>query len=99
MGRFLAAKIPGAKYVELDGIDHLPWVGNADTIADEIEEFLTGMRHGAEIDRVLATVMFSDDSTRKAAELGDRRWRDLLTEHHTRSFAPISSARCSSPAR
>ena len=84
MGRFLAAQIPGAKYVELDGIDHLPWVGNADAIADEIEEFLTGVRHGAEIDRVLATVMFSDivDSTRKAAELGDRRWRDLLTEHH-----------------
>src|SRR5262249_17400344 len=58
---------------------------NSDAIADEIEEFLTGVRHGAAPDRVLATVMFTDivDSTRRAAELGDRRWRDLLDAHHT----------------
>jgi pimeloyl-ACP methyl ester carboxylesterase len=85
MGRYMAERIHGAKYVELSGQDHLPWVGNADQILDEVEEFLTGVRRGAEPDRVLATVMFTDivDATRKAAELGDRRWRDLLDAHHT----------------
>jgi class 3 adenylate cyclase len=83
--RYMAERIPGAKYVELPGNDHLPFVGNADAILDEIEEFLTGVRRGPETDRVLATVMFTDivDATRKAAELGDRRWRDLLDAHHT----------------
>jgi pimeloyl-ACP methyl ester carboxylesterase/DNA-binding winged helix-turn-helix (wHTH) protein len=56
-GRFVARLIPGCKYVELDGCDHLPFVGNQDEILDEIEEFLTGMRHAGEIDRVLATVL------------------------------------------
>ncbi|MEK7715638.1 MAG: adenylate/guanylate cyclase domain-containing protein, partial [candidate division NC10 bacterium] len=85
MGRYMAERIHGAKYVELSGQDHLPWVGNADQILDEVEEFLTGVRRGAEPDRVLATVMFTDivDATRKAAELGDRPWRDLLDAHHT----------------
>lgn len=83
--RYMAERIAEAKYVELPGADHLPWVGNGDQIVDEIEEFLTGVRHGAEPDRVLATVMFTDivDSTHRAAELGDRRWRDLLDAHHT----------------
>ncbi len=83
--RYMAERIPGAKYVELPGNDHLPFVGNAAAILDEIEEFLTGVRRGPETDRVLATVMFTDivDATRKAAELGDRRWRDLLDAHHT----------------
>ena len=83
-GRFLAEHIPGARYVELPGDDHVPMVGDADTIIDETEEFLTGMRPGAEPDRVLATVLFTDivDSTRRAGELGDRRWRDLLDSHH-----------------
>ncbi len=84
MGRYMAERIHGVKYVELPGQDHLPWVGNADQILDEVEEFLTGVRRGAEPDRVLATVMFTDivDATRKATELGDRRWRDLLDAHH-----------------
>jgi class 3 adenylate cyclase len=62
----------------------LPFVGNADAILDEIEEFLTGVRHGSDRDRVLATIVFTDivDSTRLAVELGDRRWRDLLETHH-----------------
>lgn len=83
--RYLAERITGAKYVELTGIDHVPWGDNADAILDEIEEFLTGMRRGTEPDRVLATVMFTDivDATRRATELGDRRWRDLLDAHHT----------------
>ncbi|MBI4270895.1 MAG: adenylate/guanylate cyclase domain-containing protein [Candidatus Rokubacteria bacterium] len=83
-GRYMAERIPGAKYVELRGDDHLPWIGNADAILDELEEFLTGVRRGPEPDRVLATVMFTDivDATAKAGELGDRRWRDLLDAHH-----------------
>ena len=83
-GRYMAEHLPGARYVELSGEDHLPFVGNADEILDETEEFLTGIRPGPEPDRVLATIMFTDlvDSTRRAAELGDRRWRDLLEAHH-----------------
>jgi pimeloyl-ACP methyl ester carboxylesterase len=83
-GRYLAEHIPGARYVELPGIDHVPWGSDADAILDEIEEFLTGVRHGPEPDRVLATVLFTDivGATEKAAALGDRRWRDLLESHH-----------------
>jgi class 3 adenylate cyclase len=82
--RFVAEQIPGAKYVELPGVDHLAYVGDADAILDEIEDFLTGVRHGPEPDRVLATVLFTDivGSTKKAAELGDRAWRDLLHRHN-----------------
>jgi class 3 adenylate cyclase len=83
--RFMAQQIPGAKFVELPGRDHLAWGEDADAIVDEIEEFLTGIRHGPEPDRVLATALFTDivGSTEKAATLGDRRWRDLLEGHHT----------------
>jgi pimeloyl-ACP methyl ester carboxylesterase len=82
--RYMAERIPGAKYVELPGSDHIPWGEDADAILDEIEEFLTGVRHGPEPDRVLATVLFTDivGATEKAATLGDRRWRDLLEGHH-----------------
>jgi class 3 adenylate cyclase len=70
--------------VELPGIDHVPWAGDADAVVGETEEFLTGARTIAEPDRVLATVMFTDivGSTQKAAELGDARWRELLAAHH-----------------
>ena len=84
-GRYLAKHIPGARYIELPGKDHLPFVGdNATEIADAIEEFLTGSRPAVAVDRVLATVLFTDivGSTEKAAALGDRRWRDLLDNHH-----------------
>ena len=83
-GRELAAQIPGARYVELEGIDHLPWAGDADAVVGEIEEFLTGARSLPEPDRVLATVMFTDivGSTERAGELGDARWRELLAAHH-----------------
>jgi pimeloyl-ACP methyl ester carboxylesterase len=82
--RALAARIAGARYVELPGEDHIPWVGDADALVDEIEEFLTGVRRGPEPDRVLATVLFTDivGSTELAARLGDRRWRELLEAHH-----------------
>jgi class 3 adenylate cyclase/pimeloyl-ACP methyl ester carboxylesterase len=78
-GRFIADHVPGARFVELPGADHWPWIGD-DRAVEEIQEFLTGMREHAEPDRVLATVMFIDivDSTKRAAELGDRRWSDLL---------------------
>ncbi len=79
-GRYLAEQIPGAKFVELPGEDHLMWVGDADSVLDEVEDFLTGMRHTTDIDRVLGTVLFTDivGSTEKAADLGTQRWSDLL---------------------
>jgi len=82
-GRYLAANIPGATYVELPGIDHVLWANDASPAADEIEEFLTGTHAESEPDRVLATVMFTDivDSTRRAEEMGDRAWRVLLDRH------------------
>jgi class 3 adenylate cyclase len=82
-GRDLAANIRDAKYVELPGPDHLWFHGDSDAILDEVEEFLTGTRATKVVDRVLATVMFTDivDSTSKAAALGDRRWRELLGRH------------------
>jgi class 3 adenylate cyclase len=83
-GRYLRERISGAKYVELSGPDHLPWLADGDIIVDEVAEFLTGVRLTAESDRVLATVLFTDivSATEKAAALGDRRWRDLLGNHH-----------------
>ena len=82
-GRDVAAEIKDARYVELPGEDHLWFHGDADAILGEVEEFLTGARATEIADRVLATVMFTDivDSTRTAAELGDRQWRDLLGRH------------------
>ena len=82
--RYLAERIRGARLVELPGADHLLFVGDQDAILDEVEEFLTGVRRGPEIDRVLATVMFTDivGSTERAVQLGDREWRDLLDLHH-----------------
>src|ERR1700730_6646895 len=84
-GRYIAGHIPGAKFVELPGIDHAPFnePDMVDRIADEVEEFLTGSRSEVEVDRVLATVLFTDivDSTKRAVELGDRQWRALLERH------------------
>jgi class 3 adenylate cyclase len=84
-GRYIAQHIPGARLVELSGDDHLWWVGDSESIVNEIQEFLTGERPVVEPDRVLATVLFTDivDSTKRAAEMGDRRWRDLLDRHNT----------------
>jgi class 3 adenylate cyclase len=83
-GRWIAAQIPGARFVELPGADHLPWVGDTDGLLDEVEEFLTGVRRGPEPDRVLTTVLFTDivDATATVAVVGDRAWRDLLQAHH-----------------
>jgi len=81
--RYTAERIPGAKYVELPGDDHIWWYGDTDALVDEVEEFLTGTHHTPEPDRVLATVLFTDivGSTEHAARLGDRRWREMLADH------------------
>jgi pimeloyl-ACP methyl ester carboxylesterase len=83
--RYVGERIPGARVVEVPGNDHMPWLGDQERILDEIEEFLTGVRPHPALDRVLATVLFTDivGSTELAADLGDRRWRELLEQHNT----------------
>ena len=82
-GREMAELIPGARYVELPGRDHLPGAGDPEAVAGEIEQFLTGARESEPSDRILTTVLLTDivDSTARAAELGDRAWRQLLERH------------------
>jgi pimeloyl-ACP methyl ester carboxylesterase len=84
-GRYLADSIAGARLVEYPGRDHLVLTGEGDAVADEMEEFLTGVRRGRTAQRVLATVVFTDivGSTALAASLGDRAWAELLGRHHT----------------
>jgi class 3 adenylate cyclase len=82
--RYLAEHIPGARFVELPGTDALPYTPTGgDDVLDEVEEFLTGVRPGTPSDRVLATVLFTDivDSTKRASDLGDAAWRELLDRH------------------
>jgi class 3 adenylate cyclase len=97
LGRKLAECIPGAKYVEYPNGDHYVWVGQTDAIHGDIEEFVTGHRENpsAELERVLATVLFTDivDSTRRAAEMGDRAWRRLLDTHDQLAQQIISQHR------
>lgn len=82
--RFMASKIPGANLVELEGTDHLPWVGDYQKLLDEVEIFLTGELKQAETERMLATFLFTDivGSTTHAIELGDTRWHYLLKSHY-----------------
>jgi class 3 adenylate cyclase len=82
--RWIAGQIPEAKYVELPGDDHLIWSGDVEGLVDEVEDFLTGSRPSRVDDRVLATVLVTDivGSTDRAARLGDRRWREVLEQHH-----------------
>jgi class 3 adenylate cyclase len=95
LGRYLAAHIPGARFVELPGGDHLYFAGDPTPILDEVEEFVTGRPATTEPDRVLATIMLSDlvDSTGHASGLGDRRWRDLLDQHDGLVRREIARAR------
>ncbi len=83
-GRFIASKIPEAKFIELEGTDHIPWAGDYQKLLDEVEIFLTGELKQPETERMLATVLFTDivGSTTHAIELGDTRWRYLLKKHH-----------------
>jgi class 3 adenylate cyclase len=83
-GRYIAEHIPGARYVELEGEDHFPLAGDTDAVDKEIEGFLrglTGIGWGPNLDRVLATVLFTDivGSTERAADLGDQKWKELIT--------------------
>jgi pimeloyl-ACP methyl ester carboxylesterase/class 3 adenylate cyclase len=80
---YLADHIDGARLVVLPGMDHIPFYGDAEGYAEEIEEFLTGARHAPPADRVLTTVLFTDivGSTERAAALGDARWRELVLRH------------------
>ncbi len=82
-GRYVADRIPGARFVLLPGADVVPFVGDTDALLDEIQEFVTGDRYRPGPDRVLATVLFTDivDSTATAARLGDRRWTEVLLDH------------------
>jgi class 3 adenylate cyclase/pimeloyl-ACP methyl ester carboxylesterase len=82
--RYVADRIEGARWVELPGVDHPPFIGDGDAILDEVELFVTGRRPAAEVDRVLATVLFTDivGSTSRQAELGDHAWKDLAERHH-----------------
>jgi pimeloyl-ACP methyl ester carboxylesterase len=82
-GRYLAERIPGARFVELPGETHVPW-WDTDDLVDEIEEFLTGVRPTRLEHRVLATALFTDivDSTGRAQELGDQAWGEMLSRHH-----------------
>jgi class 3 adenylate cyclase/alpha-beta hydrolase superfamily lysophospholipase len=94
--RQLAEAIPGAKLVEHPGSDHFFWVGDQDSLLDEVERFAKELRdEEAELDRVLATVLFTDivASTERAAEMGDRRWRELLDSHHSRIRALLGRFR------
>ena len=83
VGRRLAAALPDARFVELPGEDHIAWVVDGDGVIEEVAEFVTGARHREEPDRVLATVLFTDivDSTRRAADVGDGRWRSVVAAH------------------
>lgn len=82
-GRHLADRIPGARYVELPGEDHFPFYGDTEPVVSEIRSFLMTLPEPGEIDRMLATILVTDivGSTRRATELGDKRWRELLDRH------------------
>jgi pimeloyl-ACP methyl ester carboxylesterase/DNA-binding winged helix-turn-helix (wHTH) protein len=83
-GRFVAQRIPGAKFVELPGNDHLPFVGDQDAILDEVEEFLTGVRHPIEPDTVLATVLVARlvGIKERVQNLGPERWAEWWRRLH-----------------
>jgi class 3 adenylate cyclase len=81
---YLAEHIPDARLIELPGADHIMFVGDADRLVGEVEEFMTGARASADADRMLATILFTDvaGSTEQAATLGDREWRAQLERHN-----------------
>ncbi len=94
-GRYIAERIPDARFVSLPGRDFEVFVGDTDALLDEVEEFLTGAKTSLDLDRVLATVVFTDivGSTERAAELGDVRWKQLLASHDERAKAEIERYR------
>jgi pimeloyl-ACP methyl ester carboxylesterase len=93
--RYVAERIPLGRCVELPGADHFAWTGDTERALAELEAFVAEVREGVEIERRLATVLFTDiaNSTRKAAELGDRRWTELIAAHHARVRAELARFR------
>jgi class 3 adenylate cyclase len=93
--RYMAQHIPGAKLIELAGVDHNYLTGDRDALLDEVEVFLTGARHVHEPERVLATVLFADivGSTERAAALGDHSWRELLAAFYAKARAVLQQYR------
>ncbi len=91
-GRWLASQIPGARFVALRGDDHSPWSGDQDALMGEVQEFLTGIRSSPDIDRVLATVLFTDivNSTEHMARVGDKAWKEWLGRHHAAARREIA---------
>ena len=85
VARYIAERIEGARLAEISGTDHVFIWQSQDEVVGEIEEFLTGVRPPPEVDRLLATVLFTDivGSTQIASEIGDQRWTDLLEKHRT----------------
>ncbi|MHB8507334.1 MAG: adenylate/guanylate cyclase domain-containing protein [Candidatus Dormibacteria bacterium] len=96
-GRHLAQNIPGARFVELQGSDHVSWAGDVDGVMDELEEFVTGVRPSRveEPERILSTILFTDivGSTRLATELGDQRWRALLEAYYAAAARHVGERR------
>ncbi len=94
-GRWLAGQIPGASFVELPGIDHPPWAGDQSLVLETISSFLGVRRPPADVDRVLATVLFTDivGSTEQLSRLGDADWRSILARHDERAHAEIERHR------
>ncbi len=94
-GRWISEQIPEAKLVQLPGSDHLPYLGDQESVLAEIESFITGTRAAAEPDRVLATVLFTDivGSTKLAADIGDQDWHTLLDRHHALVRAELARFR------
>ena len=95
-GSYMAERIPGSKLVVLPGDDHAPWFGEVEAELEAIQTFVKGVRHEeAELDRVLATVLFTDivGSTERATGLGDTAWKDLLERHHAAVRAMIARYR------
>jgi DNA-binding SARP family transcriptional activator/class 3 adenylate cyclase len=93
--KFMGEQVPGARIVELPGNEHLPWEGEREALLAEIEGFLASVQDDIEPDRVLATLLFTDivGSTRKAAELGDQRWQEVLERHYAVTRAQLARFR------
>ena len=93
--RYMAERIPSARSVELPGVDHFAWIGDTERVLAEIKTFLAEVGAGVELDRRLATVLFTDivGATQKAAELGDRGWRELVAAHHARIRSELARFR------
>ncbi len=95
-GRYVASKIPGARFVELPGDDSHPWLGDAASVLGEVKAFVTGSTGAGEPDRMLATLLFTDivgSTERAASSLGDREWRDLLGRYHSAVRAQLAQHR------